>query len=130
MAALPLELYRPIIERAHKFDLCALALVFRALQPEAERLLYRTIHAEDVLHTVVLCRRITPSPRFGPYILSFTIDALASSATMEYQLISIYSVIRSALRRMTNLRRFKCFLSSKNKDFIQTHLELLRPHTG
>jgi hypothetical protein len=105
MVAFPLELFRSIVKEIDdNRDLCVLAIVCRALQPEAERVLYRQLIGDGAREVVQVCKRICCSPRFGPYVRYFTADALDDGT---FELMAFTRILRSAL---ANLRYLHCHL--------------------
>jgi hypothetical protein len=132
MVALPLELYRPIIEKVpDKASLCAIARSSSALQPEAERLIYRAVSVHGPAGIVGLCQRIRFAPRVGAYVISFLIDDFRLS--MELQ--AYQPLLLSTLERMSNLEHLGMYLQFPLKypdliSYIKSKLISIRFGTG
>jgi hypothetical protein len=113
MHSLPVELYRPILEKVRIKDLCAVARVSRLAQPEAERLLWRKFQAgsadadwdkrSDLKRIIVFCKGIHLSPRRGRYVREMRLCYFGywDSSTFYDAILRLISL---ALKRTTGLR--------------------------
>jgi hypothetical protein len=82
MNKLPHELYRPVFEAVRrKRDLCVLARCSRAMQPEAERLIYRSLVASTDRDIRGAYDRICAMPRVRQYVERLRIDFERPSET-------------------------------------------------
>jgi hypothetical protein len=109
MNHLPNELYRQSIAFR---DLCSLTRVSRAVQVEAERVIYRRLNAKNLKEVVIISKRIRASPRLATYVETFTVTSWLNPAQADL-LQPFYTLLSSLARIITQLRHLSIFFYGK-----------------
>ena len=103
----PTELYREILQYVtSKRDLCNLSVTSRALQPEAEYFIYRSIESTRRPRTIYLCDLISSSPRLHTLVRSLSICNEGEEATAA-QSKEYWDRVARLLRDLPNLEELK-----------------------
>jgi hypothetical protein len=105
MVSLPIEMYRDIISEVNSLqDLRALARVSRIVQPEAERLIWRSYYSGFIPGIIRFCNALSSAPRFGPYVHELDLGPYIPNDLDSTSDADIVDMLSRALEKTINLR--------------------------